>query len=214
MDLIDVIRTRYTSKAYDETRKLTDEQRGQLLELLRFSPSSVNSQPWHFIVIDSAEAKARILPTVTEANAAKIQKAAMVVLFTTRTEITEAHLNTLLDKEAQDGRFINDDARLGQDKGRRYFVGLNSTSVEKQQAWMARQAYISLGFLLLGAASMGLDATPIEGFFADRMDEALGLEQQGLRSVVMATVGYHSDADFNAGLPKSRLNAEDVITVL
>lgn len=214
MSLSDIIRTRYTSKAYDGTRKLTDEQRAQLLELLRFSPSSVNAQPWHFMVIDSADAKARILPAVTDANAAKIQNAAMVVLFTTHTEITEEHLKTLLEKEAQDGRFINDDARLGQDKGRRYFVGLNSESREKQQAWMARQAYIALGFLLLGAASMGLDATPIEGFFPDKMDAALDLPQRGLRSVVMAVVGYHSEADFNAGLPKSRLNAQDVITLL
>jgi len=214
MNLSEIVRTRYTSKAYDETRKLTDDQRAQLLELLRFSPSSVNSQPWHFIVIDSQEAKARILPALSEANAAKVQKAALVVLFATRTEITEAHLAALLEKEAQDGRFINEDARVGQDKGRRYFVGLNSASVEQQQAWMARQAYIALGFLLLGAASMGLDATPIEGFFPDKMDAALELEKQGLRSVVMATVGYHSEADFNAGLPKSRLAAEDVITVL
>lgn len=214
MNLSEIIRTRYTSKAYDETRKLTDDQRAQLLDLLRFSPSSVNSQPWHFIIIDSEEAKARILHAVTEPNAAKIQKAALVVLFTTRTEISEAHLNRLLEKEAQDGRFVNDEMRRLQDKGRRYFVGLNSDSVEKQQAWMARQAYISLGFLLLGAASMGLDATPIEGFFPDQMDAALDLEKQGLRSVVMATVGYHSEADFNAGLPKSRLAADEVITVL
>ncbi|WP_312152705.1 oxygen-insensitive NAD(P)H nitroreductase [Atlantibacter hermannii] len=214
MNLSEIIRTRYTSKAYDATRKLTDDQRAQLMDLLRFSPSSVNSQPWHFIIIDSEEAKARILPTVSEANAEKIQKAALVVLFTTHTEITEEHLNALLEKEAQDGRFINDEFRLGQDKGRRYFVGLNSGTVEKQQAWMARQAYIALGFLLLGAASMGLDATPIEGFFPDKMDEALGLSEQGLRSVVMATVGYHSESDFNAGLPKSRLAAEEIFTVL
>jgi len=30
----------------------------------------------------------------------------------------------------------------------------------------------------------------------------------------MATVGYHSESDFNAGLPKSRLAAEDIFTVL
>ena len=214
MTLDEVIRTRYTSKAYDETRKLTAEQQQQLLDLLRYSPSSVNSQPWHFFAITSDEGKSRILPAVADANAAKIQKASMVVVFGIREEITEAHLQTLLDKEQQDGRFISDEMRAGQDKGRRYFVGLNSGSVADQQAWMARQAYISLGFLLLGAASLGLDASPIEGFTPEKMDEVLDLKAKGLKSVVMATVGYHSDADFNAKLPKSRLDADQVITLL
>lgn len=214
MTLDEIIRTRFTSKAYDETRKLTAEQQQQLLDVLRYSPSSVNSQPWHFFAVTSDEGKARLLPAVAEANAGKIEKAAMVVVFAIHERITDEHLQALLDKEQQDGRFISEEMRQGQDKGRRYFVDLNSASVEDQQAWMARQAYISLGFFLLGAASLGLDATPIEGFSPEKMDEALALTDKGLKSVVMATVGYHSEADFNAALPKSRLDAEQVITLL
>lgn len=214
MNITDIIRTRYTSKAYDASRGLTDEQREQLLELLRLSPSSVNSQPWHFFVIESADAKSRILPAFGEANAAKVQNAAMVVVFTTRTEMDENHLQTLLAQEQQDGRFQSEDAKAGQDAGRRYFVNLNSHSVEQQRNWMARQAYLSLGFLLFGSAAMGLDATPIEGFTPKTMDEILGLQAQRLQSVVVAAIGYHSEQDFNARLPKSRLTRDKVITLL
>lgn len=214
MNITDIIRTRYTSKAYDASRGLTDEQREQLLELLRLSPSSVNSQPWHFFVIESADAKSRILPAFGEANAAKVQNAAMVVVFTTRTEMDENHLQTLLAQEQQDGRFQSEDAKAGQDAGRRYFVNLNSHSVEQQRNWMARQAYLSLGFLLFGSAAMGLDATPIEGFTPKTMDEILGLQAKGLQSVVVAAIGYHSEQDFNARLPKSRLARDKVITLL
>lgn len=214
MNISDIIRTRYTSKAYDASRGLTDEQREELLELLRLSPSSVNSQPWHFFAVESAEAKARILPAFGEANAAKVQNAALVVVFTTRTEMNEEHLHTLLAQEQHDGRFNSEDAKAGQDAGRRYFVNLNSHSVEQQRNWMARQAYLSLGFLLLGAAAMGLDATPIEGFTPQAMDEILNLPAQGLQSVVVAAIGHRSEQDFNARLPKSRLERGKVITLL
>ncbi len=214
MNVEQIIRTRYASKAYDENRKLTAEQEQQLFDLLRYSPSSVNSQPWHFFTLFSDEAKQKILPAVTEANAGKILKSAMVVVFATRTEITDSYLHALLAQEAKDGRFINEEAQKNQDKGRRHFVNLNSGSIQRQQEWMARQVYISLGFLLLGAATMGLDATPIEGFFVDKMDAALGLKEKGLTSVVVATVGHHNENDFNAQLPKSRFGQEQVITRL
>lgn len=214
MSISDVIRTRYASKAYDDSRKLSPEQEQQILDLLRFSPSSVNSQPWHFFAITSDEAKQSLVSSVSEPNAAKILKSSMVIVFTTQRSMGDEHLNTLLAQEKSDGRFANDEAQANQDKGRRFFFGLNSDSEQKQREWMARQAYLSLGFLLLGAASMGLDATPIEGFTAASIDNVLGLKEKNLTSVVMATVGYHHDSDFNAKLPKSRLPETSVITRL
>lgn len=212
MNIEQVIRTRYASKNYDAAKKLTPEQEQQLFNLLRYSPSSVNSQPWHFFALVSDEAKEYILTAVTEPNRGKITRAAMVVVFTTRNEITEAHLNAILAQEKRDGRFATDEQARHQDQGRRYFVALNSNSKQQQRDWMARQAYISLGFLLLGAATMGLDATPIEGFCAEKLNQALDLDKQHLTSVVIAAVGYRDEHDFNAALPKSRFGQEQVIT--
>ena len=113
------------------------------------------------------------------------------------------------------GRFGgNEEAKKGADGARRYYVGLNSSSPQQQQAWMARQAYLSLGFLLMGAATLGLDATPIEGFFPVQLDAAFGLTELGLKSVVVASIGYRSEQDFNASLTKSRLPAEQLFTRL
>ena len=207
MNLNEIIRTRHTSKAYDNSRKLTDEQQQELLDLLRFSPSSVNSQPWHFFAVTTEEGKAQILPALMDANQVKAKNAAMTVVFTIKEELNEAHLLQLLEKEQQDGRYDSEEARAANDKGRRFFVGLNSETPEQQREWMTRQAYLALGFLLLGA-------TPIEGFHPEKMDEVLGLKEKGLRSVVVATIGYRSDADFNATLPKSRLDQDVVITQL
>ena len=80
--------------------------------------------------------------------------------------------------------------------------------------WTARQVYIALGFLLLGAAEIGVDACPIEGFDCKAVDAELGLEAKGLTSVVVVALGHKSAADFNAALPKSRLAEAVVITEL
>jgi len=89
MNLNDIIRTRHTSKAYDNSRKLTAEQQQQLLDLLRFSPSSVNSQPWHFFAVTSDEGKQQILPALMDANQVKARNAAMTVVFTIKEELTK-----------------------------------------------------------------------------------------------------------------------------
>ena len=215
MNIAELVRSRHTCKAYDAQRPLTEEQLQQLQEILRLSPSSVNSQPWHFFLVTSEAGKETLIPTLTEHNREKVRQAALTVVIATQTELDEAHLQALLAQEEQDGRFGgNEEAKKGADGARRYYVGLNSTSPQKQQEWMARQAYISLGFLLMGAATLGLDATPIEGFFPEQLDAAFGLTELGLKSVVVASIGYRSEQDFNASLTKSRLPAEQLFTRL
>ncbi len=215
MNIAELVRSRHTCKAYDAQRPLTEEQLQQLQEILRLSPSSVNSQPWHFFLVTSEAGKETLIPTLTEHNREKVRQAALTVVIATQTELDEAHLQALLAQEEQDGRFGgNEEAKKGADGARRYYVGLNSSSPQQQQAWMARQAYLSLGFLLMGAATLGLDATPIEGFFPEQLDAAFGLTELGLKSVVVASIGYRSEQDFNASLTKSRLPAEQLFTRL
>ena len=67
-----------------------------------------------------------------------------------------------------------------------------------------RQAYISQGFVLFAAASMGIDSTPIEGADFDLLDEILELRSKGLRSCFAVSFGYRAADDANASRPKSR----------
>ena len=60
MDIVSVALKRYSTKAFDATKKLTASEAEQLKTLLQYSPSSTNSQPWHFIVASTDEGKARV----------------------------------------------------------------------------------------------------------------------------------------------------------
>ncbi len=50
---------RHTVKHYDAAKKISKEDLTIIYEALRLSLSSINSQPWKFIVIESDAAKQR-----------------------------------------------------------------------------------------------------------------------------------------------------------
>lgn len=216
MDIANIATTRYTTKAFDPHRHIDAALMEQLRILLRFTPSSVNSQPWHFVIAAGDEAKAKIARATTgpySGNQPKVLNASHVVVLCTRTRLDDAHLQRVLEQEEKDGRFTTPEAREMQTRGRGYYVNMHRELNDTQQ-WMEKQVYIALGVLLLGVAALEIDATPIEGFDSAVLDDALGLREHGLTSVVLAALGYRSADDFNATLPKSRLPADEVFTFL
>ncbi len=218
MDIARLALSRRTCKAYDPARRIPEEKIEQIRTLLRYAPSSVNSQPWHFILVSSAEGKQRVARAASQgvyaANQAKILNASHVVVFCARTSLDEAHLAALLREEERAGRFPTPEAKEMQNRGRNYYVNLHRFDARDSQHWMEKQVYLALGTLLFGAAALEIDATPIEGFDSRALNDELDLRSRGLTSVVLAALGYRSGEDFNAGLPKARLPADVVMSEL
>lgn len=212
--ITDIANRRYTCKAYDPDKKIPKKEIEQLYAVLRDSPSSVNSQPWHFFIAESKAAKEKILPAFFEFNQPRIKNASHVVIFLSRNEFPSEYLTKIVDQEEKDQRFPQAQMKEDNDKGRRFFVDLNSQSPEKLHQWQDKQVYIALGNLLFAAAALDIDSTPIEGFNADKLDEILDLQAKGYRSVVVASLGYRSDEDFNAAFNKSRLPFNDLFTII
>jgi nitroreductase/dihydropteridine reductase len=208
MNIVDIATTRYTTKVFDPERRIPEETMAQVRSLLRHSASSVNSQPWHFLIAHSDQARRRVARATQPDyayNESKVLNASHVVVFCVRRDMDEAHLNALLAQEARDGRFPDAQVQAGQDKARRFYVELNRRSPAGLQAWMEKQVYLSLGTLLVGARALGLDACPMEGVDFAGLDAEFCLEQEGLRSIALVALGYRASGDFNARTPKSRL---------
>lgn len=217
MNIAKIATSRYTTKAYDPHKRIGAALIEQLQTLLNYAPSSVNSQPWHFVIAASDEAKRRIATATTGpygGNEPKVLNASHVVVLCARSELDDAHLEQVLAQEEKDGRFPSAEGKAAQVKGRGFYVNLHRNELHDTRQWMEKQVYLALGTLLLGAATLEIDATPIEGFDRAVLDEALGLHERGLRSVVLAALGYRSSDDFNAELPKSRLPLETLFTLL
>ena len=217
MDVLTVSKNRYTTKAYDASKRIPQEQFERLLEILRLAPSSINIQPWHFFIIENDAAKQRIAKSLVGKyayNAPKVLDSSHTILFCTKADITEDHLNNLLNQDDKSGRFKDATAKQGQKDGRTGYVDYYRNEKGDIQRWAENQTFIALGQMLLAAGIEGIDATPIGGFDEDIITEELDLIAKGLIPSVIMTLGYRSDADFNAKLPKSRLNKEEIFTRL
>ncbi|WP_262264077.1 oxygen-insensitive NAD(P)H nitroreductase [Pantoea dispersa] len=217
MTLNDAVARRHTVKAFSAGKTLPQQEIDTLLNLLRNSPSSVNSQPWHFVVASTAEGREKMAQSTSGAfiyNNPKVLNASHVIALCMRTDLDEAHLQNVLAQEEKDGRFAKPEAKAGQDKSRRSYVDMHRYELRDVPQWMEKQVYLALGGLLMGAAMLGIDATPMEGFDARALDQALGLREQGFTSVVLVSLGYRSEEDFNATLPKSRLPQDEIFTFI
>ncbi|KKY90636.1 oxygen-insensitive NAD(P)H nitroreductase [Leclercia pneumoniae] len=215
MDIISVALKRHSTKAFDPSKTLTDEQVEKVKTLLQYSPSSTNSQPWHFIVARTPEGKARVAKSAAGGfvfNERKMLDASLVVVFCAKTEMDDAWLERVVNQEEADGRFATPEAKAANHKGRTFFADMHRKDLKDDNHWMEKQVYLNVGNFLLGVAALGLDAVPIEGFDAAVLDEEFGLKAQGFTSVVVVPVGYHSVEDFNASLPKSRLPLSTIVT--
>ena len=217
MNLAQLATTRRTAKAFDPAKPIPEEVFAELLVWLRHSPSSVNSQPWHFAVARDARGRERIARATQGPhayNAPKIAKASHVVVCCVRTDLDEAYLAALLAQEERDGRYPAPEAKEAYRKSRAAYADLHRSGKKDLRPWMEKQVYLALGGLLLGAAALGLDACPMEGFDADLLDQELGLGARGLASVALVALGTRGADDWNAKLPKSRLPADAVFSFL
>ncbi|WP_214050576.1 oxygen-insensitive NAD(P)H nitroreductase [Morganella morganii] len=217
MTITQAVMQRYSTKSFDPAKKISDEVMNSIKTLLRYSPSSVNIQPWHFIIAASEEGKNRIAKSTRpgfEFNTAKITDASHVVLLCAKTDVDEAYMNSVLEQEDKDGRYATPEHKAMNNGGRTFFVNLHKETLGDLPHWAAKQVFLNMGTLLLGASALSVDAVPMEGMDFNTLDTEFGLSAKGLAPVAVVSLGYRKEDDFNAALPKSRLPEEQILTVI
>src|SRR6478672_8523777 len=90
-DILDVIRERWSPRAFDRARDVTLDDLKRLFEAARWAPSSFNEQPWRFVVASrarEADAFAAILDTLDAFNRAWAQHAPVLVVVAVRSTMS------------------------------------------------------------------------------------------------------------------------------
>lgn len=196
MDIIKLLQSRYTTKVYDPSFRLSEEQLATIKEILRLSPSSINSQPWAFELIED-EALKSVLAEESRSNLERVKQASLLIVFYTYRDVET---------------FIKERIDTQEPPLQTYFHNyVASRGSEAIQAWQTHQVYIALGVLLTSLASMGLDSTPMEGIDVDKYDKILGREKY--RPVLAVLVGRHAEDDFNHPSRKNKQRRNDVIVL-
>lgn len=209
---------RYATKVFDPQRRITEADFEQLRQVMQLAPSSVNSQPWHFIIAGSTEGRAKLasaaapMGTAMAYNHNKILHASHSVVFCAKQTIDDDYLTKLAEQEAADGRYSSPEARAQYEATRRSAASLHREVLHDVPIWTGNQLYLNIGACLMAAAQLGIDALPMEGIDSDGIDQAFDLKNQNLKAHAIVCFGYASNDDFNAGVPKSRLPAAEIFT--
>lgn len=196
MGFIQSMQERYTTKLYDGSKKINPEKIEELKEILRLSPSSINSQPWKFSFISDAETKNK-LAEASFFNDKKIINCDTVVVFSRINNIE------LFEKQIEE--------TLPQGAVGYYNQFIKPNSDEEIKSWFSRQVYLALGVLLSACAEMKIDSTPMEGIEPEKYNEILGLNDY--HTLAAVAIGYRDTEDANqvSLKPKTRITRDKVI---
>jgi nitroreductase / dihydropteridine reductase len=207
-NIIEDLNWRYACKKFDPTKKLTDEQLNCLQEALRMTPSSYGVQPWKFLLVNNTDLREKMVEAAY--NQRQVADASHVFVLCRPKNIDEK----IIDSYLQDIIRV----RGGDLEGLAGFRSMLMKVVEKPDevkiAWAKNQIYIALGNLMTVCAAMRIDATPMEGFSPTKIDEILGLDQKGLKSVLLCPVGFRAADDKYISIKKVRYQLKDVLEVI
>ena len=205
--LLDHLRWRYATKAFDPARVIPSETWATLEEALILTPSSHGLQPWRFIVVTDPAVREKLLPHSWGQK--QVVQCSHYVIFASLKKISVGDIDAYLVRAAEmTGR------TLESLKGyREMIVGdlINGARGKVAGEWAARQAYIALGNFMTAAALLQVDTCPMEGFVPAEYDKVLGLEARGLTAAVCCAAGYRSAGDKYASQPKIRFAADKMI---
>ena len=210
--IIDDLLWRKTTKKYDADKKVSEEDLAVLFEAIRLSASSINSQPWKFVVIDSDEAKERMHKTFAKQHAYNqhhVFESSQIILFAHNPRYTRDDYDKVIDQYIEDKRVKPED-REGAYAAFR-FAEMNTDEMGNTACWTKAQTYLALGNTLHTLARLKIDSTPLEGIDTELVNEEFKKELDGYRCEVALAIGYHHPEDHNAKLPKSRLHMDEVL---
>jgi nitroreductase len=189
MKLLDALEWRYAVKKMNGT-KIPAEKLNQILAATRLAPSAFGLTPYTIIVVEDEETRKKLQPAFY--NQSQVVDGSAVIVFAAWNNVTEKevaeYMQDIAEQRGVAVETLNDFAG--------YINGsLKNLNADQARIWADKQAYIALGFGLVAAAAEQVDATPMEGFVPDAVDEVLGLKALGLHSTVALTLGYRDAAN-------------------
>lgn len=211
--IIQDLQWRYTTKKYDKTRKVPQADLDVLFEAMRLSASSINSQPWRFVVLESDQAKERMNRTFAnkyQFNQPHVFDSSHIILFAYNPRYARENYAKVIDCAIADGR-TKPEARDGA-FGAFVFAELNTDENGDTSEWTKAQLYLALGNTLHTLARLRIDSTTMEGIDAELVNKEFAKELGGYQCCVALAIGYRlPEEDFNAKLPKSRRKLESIL---
>jgi nitroreductase len=199
MELLKSLEWRYATKKMNG-EKIPQDKLERILEATRLAPSSYGLTPYNVIVVEDQKLKEELQGACY--GQTQLSESSAVLVFATWDEVTEHSVGNYINEIAKQREIPVESLNGLQDMMN---GSLTNMTQEQKISWAQRQAYIGLGFALTAAAVEEVDSTPMEGFVPESVDTVLGLQELGLKSVVVLPLGYRdTENDYLSTLKKVR----------
>ncbi len=174
-----LFRTARTQNAFLD-KPVEDSQLQALYELVKWGPTAANSAPARLVFVKSKAAKEKLRPALSESNLAKTMAAPVTVIVGSDEDFHEK-LPYL---------FPHADAKS-------WFDGPREGRAESA----LRNSSLQGAYLILAARALGLDAGPMSGFDAAKVDEAF-FAGTAIKTNFLLNLGYGDPAGLFPRLPR------------
>lgn len=210
MELLEAFKWRYATKKFDPTKKIELELVDKIIEAVWLSPTSSGLQPFELLVITNQDLKNKITKVAYDQQI--VADCSHLLVFAAWDNYTEDRIETIYGHITRERDQPEDRYQPYKDRLKGMYL---NRPAENNFEHAARQAYIAMGFAMAEAASLKIDATPMEGFVGAELDELLDLLSKGLKSVLLLPIGYRDEAnDWLVNQKKVRHPKNDFLTVI
>lgn len=174
--MLQVFENRCSTRYYDPNKKISQEDFAAILEFARLSPSSVGSEPWKFLVIQNKALRDKLKPFSWGMQYQLDDCSHLVIILAKK----NARYDTPFFRDVAERRGLQGEQL---EKALAKYKGLQEVEMKTAESeralfdWTSKQTYIALANMLTGAAAIGVDSCPIEGFNYDKMNEVLAAIQ-------------------------------------
>jgi nitroreductase/dihydropteridine reductase len=194
----DIVRQRYACRQYED-RKIPEETIRELLEIISYSVSARNLQPWKIKVVSDKNALGELFGATGEQ--AQVRDCSHLLVLCADTDypaIIEKMDKAMLAAGAPEAMRTG---LVGATRDK--IAGMNA---EQQLHWSEYQVYIAVGNAINGAYSLGLGACPMTNFKPAEFARILALPAH-LSPTVIVSLGYPADKP----APKRRYSVDEIL---
>ncbi|WP_047248039.1 nitroreductase family protein [Maribacter thermophilus] len=206
MKLIDDLKWRYATKKYSN-KKVANDDLEKIVEAINLSASSIGMQTYRLFVIEDQALKKELGEGSFNSQ---IAECSHLLIFAAFDSINGETIDNYIEFVAKERETPVEELTNFKNTIRDYLLARTD---DENFIWSAKQAYIGLGTALIAAAALKIDATPMEGFDAEKFDKILRLKEKKLKSVVLLALGYRDEEnDYLAKLKKVRIPIQEFCT--
>lgn len=190
---LEIMQDRRSIRTYDENVKISKEEMSEILAAATKAPSSVNLQPWRFVVIESPEAKAKLAP-LAKFNQQQVKtSSAVIAVFADLNNLD--YLEEIYGKAVELG-LMPQDVKDKQVPSIRGLLSGISPQANKETI-LIDSGLVSMG-IMLTAKAFGYDTCPIGGYEKDQIAEAFDLDKDRYVPVMLLSIGKAADAGYQS----------------